>query len=362
MLPALLAALLFAGGLTLLVRTSPQVTQDTLEGRVVVSYEPVQSGSGEDLVSYEYVGAPLPEKLVEDEVVEKRTENSYTRYLGTENEGTANERRKYQATFFEKPIYVKQGGAWHYREEATTTESAFYQGYRRGALAQYFIPQARAASYSGFSTSGDGYYVVQLNGDPDALASVDFGNCVFALDASFAPVTPGFDSAGVTAEVRSQYRSNILGTCQISRGYLTFDTSSVPPGSTISAATLQIYVTAKTNQLNDGNDTIQVTRPNATWTSWTGTGSNALDIGSISTSAYNTFTLNATGYTYLTLGGTSELGLQGGHDLAGSMADDGAQGNSITYSTSEQSGTTQDPTLSITYTAVSKAFWLFQDY
>lgn len=342
----LLCALLF--GLALLVGAHPReplVSYATPTAPTVLSYEILPSSEGETIVRYTYPSVPITEKLAPDEEVALRTVNSYTRILGYQNN-----QRVLQTIVYEKEPFVRIGSEWHYRDSATTTLAAFYGAHPALAIKDRLIAVARAASYSGFSTSGDGWYEMSLTGDVDSSTTIDFGNCVNALDYSGFPVAPSFKNAGTLAEVRAQYRSNLLGTCSISRGYLTFNTSSIPAGSTISAATLQVYVTAKDNLVNDGNDAVIVTQPNAIWTAWSGSGSNALDITSITTSAYNTFTLNSGGYAMLTLGGTSVLGLQEGHDTISSMVTSTTQGNSITYSTSEETGTAQDPTLSITYT------------
>ncbi len=321
---------------------------DPVATRTVLDYQITTDGT----VIYEYQGEPLPQVVVEDELPSYRTESSYTRQTGVTDDG----RPILTLTAYELPIFVETQGVWYVRETATTTKTAFYEAYTKGRYAYLFAPRAEAASYSGFSTTADGWYDMALTGDTDFSLPVDFSNCVNGIDALGGAAAPTF-GGGTPANIAAQYRSNILGTCEIGRGYLTFDTSSITVGSTLSAATVAIYVTAKTNNENDGLDTITITRPGGTWTTWdVGTASDSFDITAISTSAYTTFTLNATGRGYLTLGGTTELGIQEGHDVAQSPPPgNSATGNIVTFSTSEETGTSQDPTLSVTYTEPAAA-------
>lgn len=111
---------------------------------------------------------------------------------------------------------------------------------------------------------------------------------------------------------------------QIKRGFFLFDTSAIPDVNTISAATFSLYVTGKTNNDNDGDDYVNVysTTPasntNLTTADFDAIGTTAyateIDIGSITTSQYNDWTLNATGIAAVSKTGITKLGIREGHD------------------------------------------------
>lgn len=331
---------------------------DPAASRTVVSYQAVvpEGAETDPSVRYAYAGEPVPGKIVPDEAVDKRTENSYTRDLGVENAGTKDEKHVYQAIIYMHPVFVLSGGKWYRRETATTTESAFYEAKPLRYLAKLFSTAvAYAASYSGFSTSADADIsetVTMDAGDPD-----DWNLCIDGTAGQSS------DSAATTILIRSQFSTAGNGSCNIHVAHLPFDTSTIPSGSSVSAATLSVYMTAKTNTTNDGNDTVNVAQSSASPDLFAiiagGGGATALDITSMTTSAYNNFTLNATGRSWITPGGTSYFGLFEGHASAGFFV---TGLDSITISSSENTGTSQDPTLAVTYTARSFSFWMFQDF
>lgn len=332
-----------------------------LAARSVVEYTVISNEvqGQESVVRYEYLGDPLPQKLVVDEEITKRTENSYTRYLGTVEDDAGNHVNKYEAVIFQDTPYVKEGGKWYYRQSATTTASAFYKTRPLLALKDAAgVAVAYAATYTGFSTTGDGYFGSSGigNGIDGALT---FDNCLSGIYGENDLL--GGDFSATTMLVTAAYRNISNGTCSINRAFLPFDTSTVPSGSTVSAATLAVWVTAKSNGVNDGTDTVGVyDAGGADFFDFGSTiGSDTLDITSISTAATSTFTLTSTGYTFLTLGGTTSIGIRESHDPAGSISSS-VNGNSVTMSTAESTG--QDPVLTITYTARSTAFWQFQDF
>ncbi len=156
----------------------------------------------------------------------------------------------------------------------------------------------------------------------------------------------------------------------IVRAFIPIDTSGIPDGSTISAATLNIYATAKGDDDNDAQSYIS-TVINTTQVSTSALevadfdqcgdavddptegndNGDRLDITSITTSAYNTIDLNATGIASISKTGITKIGLREGHDieddphtLGGGFTLDG-----VTMSTSENTGTSQDPFLEVTF-------------
>jgi hypothetical protein len=177
-------------------------------------------------------------------------------------------------------------------------------------------------------------------------------------------------------------------TCQVYlyRAFFPFITSSIPSAAVISSATFNVYVdgTGVSDQDNDGNDyltvvrTTQATHTTLSTSDFTNIGTTEgidsgqrKDLTSVSTNAYLSFTLNATGISWIAKSGQSSvcsattgitcLGIREGHDNLNNQA----ANNTITgtyFSTSEVTGTSQDPYLSVIYTGGSSAFWQFQDY
>ena len=154
------------------------------------------------------------------------------------------------------------------------------------------------------------------------------------------------------------------------RAFLPVDTSSLVDNAIISAASLKIYATGVSDNDNDGNDYICVvqttqasntTLANADYDQCGSvdnpTQAGNIDLGSITTSAYNTWTLNATGQGWISKTGFTKLGIREGHDAVDNPINLGDfQGCKLTASTSEASGTTQDPYLEVTYTVPEGGF------
>lgn len=375
------SALACAFAFLLLVSSESHNDQsDPVFSREVVAYEILPAQEGEEaIVKYEYVGDVVPEKLSPTEEVSKRTETAYHSLIAVENEGTKKETRTYEGVFYTRPTFVKQGSEWHYIEHATTTETAFNALRKDNVFASLFWRTAYADSITPFAGAGDGE-VRQTGGDTSPVYCNTGGGL-------------GANHTNTTAEARKHDNLIVLGppgeeeftyTCNTYRIFLPFDTSSMPGGSTVSAATVSFYVTTKTNGYNDGVDYISVLQTtqashtalaNADFGSFGSTqGTSApIDIGSITTSAYNTITLNSTGRSWIKGSGASPscgvtngitcLGLAEGHDFNGLDMTFSNLTNSIIISTSEQTGTSQDPYLSVTYTVGGNfAFWQFQDF
>lgn len=167
------------------------------------------------------------------------------------------------------------------------------------------------------------------------------------------------------------------------RGNMPFDTSGLPVGASISGATIDLYVSSKTNTVDtSGNDYIGVVKSLvASDTTLTGTdyndigydsgnegtdrakytpqvqGATALNLGSITAGAYNTWTLNTTGRGWIDDSGYSKFGFREGHDILDTEPSaSSGQFNRINIRYSEYSGETSDPFIEITYTEVASSF------
>lgn len=356
---------------------------DPVFTRDVTSYEVI---SNEAVVRYEYRGEKLPPQLAPDEDVSKRTDSSYTRVVGTAGKG---KERIYEGIFFAQPAFIQHGGEWYYLERATTTEAAFYKARAQNPVASLFWKEAYAADL--YAETGDGY----------AGASESFfgalGDCTVGSiwntvhDDAGSVANYTFTSAyvyGYAERVRDVFNETDECFSEILRGFLPIITSSIPTGATITAATLNVYVNTKYTGDNDGIDFMTIVQTDhaghitVVATDYNNCGAidnptEGIDIGerkditSISTVAYTSFSLNATGLSWIkkngqastcsATAGVSCFGIREGHDVTDAVVLNGAY-SGVAYYASEQTGTSQDPYLAVTYTASASAFWQFQDF
>ena len=342
-----------------------------LSSRIIIDHE--QSG---DEVKYTYLGDPLPETLTEGELVHLRTDSSYSRLVVLNDDTATVETISYPWKTFVRDAL----GAWHYVEHDTTTFDQFLKtsalrtiGY---AVSNAILSVAYAITDTIYSVAGGDGYISGV-GSASALNATTCRNNAFsgAHSAITGTVSSSATTFSVLVEVTGAFDDlENIWSCDatIDRGFLPFDTSSISSGASISSATLNVYVTAKNNGSNDGSDYITVIETSQATHSSLASGDfdnvgttegvdagQRKDITSISTSAYLVFTLNATGLGFInisgvdapcsTTNGISCIGLREGHDFSGTSVTLNTS-SSVTFSSADATGTTQDPYLSITYT------------
>ena len=196
---------------------------------------------------------------------------------------------------------------------------------------------------------------------------------------------PSWDAAhDATAGIASNYTALAATTgiikssklYYIYRTFLPFDTSSIPDDAAITSASLNVYVYAKKNDDNDGDDFITLVQTSQASTTilakedfdqtgainnpTEGVNSNERkDITNIAVGKYLAFNLNSTGLGWISAIGATRLGLREGHDVIDSAFTSSSsttiQYNFLTIRTSEYSGTVQDPYLTVTYTQTTKS-------
>ncbi|MDY6987456.1 MAG: hypothetical protein SWQ30_05300, partial [Thermodesulfobacteriota bacterium] len=150
----------------------------------------------------------------------------------------------------------------------------------------------------------------------------------------------------------------------ITRVFFPFYTEPLPDTANILDATLSLYVTTKQNADNDGEDffvVVQTTQPSTSALTIDDydlcgsvnsptEGSNRVDCGNITTGQYNDWTLNTTGLGWISKTDWTKLGMREGHDvLDHPIVAAINQKNRINGYWADQSGTTTDPKLFITY-------------
>jgi len=188
-------------------------------------------------------------------------------------------------------------------------------------------------------------------------------------------------STGVGAGTIADYTSATM-RCQSSndgnggpyplvfRTFFPFDTSALPDTDDIDSAIFSAYVTAKSsnNQAAGTFALVQTTQASASSLvagdfnqcgdlNTPDEGATRIAIGSISTSAYNNWTLNATGEGWINKTGNTYLGIrEGGYDIDGANISTSSGTTRIDMYASEQAGTTNDPKLVIEHSAGASAF------
>lgn len=179
------------------------------------------------------------------------------------------------------------------------------------------------------------------------------------------------------------YTSTIDNAVGVSNGYnfyrlfLPFNTSSIPSDASITSATLNVYGNFKSNTDDDGDDWINVIQTSQASETTLATadfdqagainnpteGATRIDLGSLSASGYNVWTLDSTGRGWIKKSGETAncgastgwtcLGLREGHDAIDSPV---SGNNYLLINSSEFVGTAFDPYLDITYSIPSSTF------
>lgn len=161
------------------------------------------------------------------------------------------------------------------------------------------------------------------------------------------------------------YASN-LTTRSIGRGFFPFDTSSIPPGSVITSATLRIHVSVVVAS-NGTFHLVQSTQADPTSladadfdaiTNATGAMTSGGSVG-ISSTGEKTITFNATALGWITPGGYTKLAVVEEHDQADS--DPGAGDYRFTVEFVEDATESNRPLLTVNYEAggeIQSAFFM----
>jgi hypothetical protein len=150
------------------------------------------------------------------------------------------------------------------------------------------------------------------------------------------------------------------------RSGFVFDTSAIPDANTIDSAKLKNYVSAVSNLDDDAyayvvvceltladNDAFADADYNDFGTTaW----SDTLDIGDdITTSAYNDWTLNATGIAAIDKTGDTVLGFREGHDITDNAIGTATNGNSLASKFRANAGMSTSPRLEVVHSAGAAA-------
>lgn len=290
-----------------------------------------------DTISYLYASNKKVLKA-KGEDISKRTKNAQFFPQGEQTTGK----------FFAGEPFYKDGADWFQTETATTTKASFEKQTKISLLDKVLGKQVFADSSNVFAGAGDGE-INKTDASWDTTHDATTGN-----NASYG------GSQILAPRVRY---SDSLSKYYIYRAFLPFDTSGLPDGASISEVLLKIYIFSVSNGDDDGNDftrIVQTDQPDATTlatadynncgaTNNPTAGATDIDFGSITASQYNTFTLNATGRSWIVKDGWTKLGIREGHDAVDDAITIPLQ-NYLQLNMSEYPDTNKDPYLEITYT------------
>lgn len=286
----------------------------------------------------------------------KRTKNSQFFKKG-EKDG----KEEFEAKIYTGEPFYKDGKTWKQTEMAITTKDAFDLQMNQGIVAKLFNQKALAAC----GTSGDPCYSGAGDGDVSNLIST--GNDQAAWD-SVHDGTTGVSYSYTYTSSRTRTNNEADPFIVIVRNYYPVDTSAIDDGATITSAAFYAYYTgSQLDEDNDGDDfvrLVQTDQPSATTlakadfnncgaTNNPTAGATDKDITGLS-SGYQTFTLNATGLTWISKTSYTMFGLREGHDAKDSPIAAGAN-NYIEWNNSEYTGTTRDPYLTVNFTVSGAA-------
>ena len=215
-------------------------------------------------------------------------------------------------------------------------------------------------TFSTYAGTGDGYVMTYPQPGSWATQHAD-------------TVGQNANSGNLSMNVDSFVYDSSTGYTGMDRGFVPFDTSSLPHNAVISSSTLSLYVDSVTNNFPDGYNTINVYQgfesyPTQVINSDISKCGNAVtnptkgstDLSLASTTAGSTisFALNSTALTWATTTGYTELCLREGHDAANQAlvwTGDTSLDSGVSLATSETASTTEEPSLSITYTVPNTA-------
>lgn len=211
------------------------------------------------------------------------------------------------------------------------------------------------------SGAGDVTGAITAPGATSAFSSTSDG-WIYATNAAYATARNAasgtMDNTG-DIEVGQQESGGLF---YIRRGYLYFDTSAIPDGAVISAASIYVYGTSDAS-VNDFD--IQVWNGMPTYPhdplavgdyaqgNYTGPGG-AFNTAGFATGAYNEIPLDATGITWINKTGTSKFMLRSSRDYNQFQPGAGVM-EYVVFESANTAGDAQDPYISVTYTSTVTA-------
>lgn len=189
------------------------------------------------------------------------------------------------------------------------------------------------------------------------------------VNETFATLSSGAGQGfSDTSTALQAFLSGAATTNQFSflqRGIMCFDTSALGGSATISAVTFNGYGSFKSNSLGSDDVHVCASTPastgglaNSDYGQLGSTSFASMSYASFSNGVYNTFTLNSNGISNVSKTGISKFGWRLGWDITGTFGGSWVNGqNTAMYVRSaDQTGTSEDPYLTVTYTVVTETY------
>lgn len=326
----------------------------------IIDFQVLNLGDSQDekIVKYHYLSneeiRPMVYRGLKEDI-SKRTNNSVTFLKSVKPINDRLQREEYVSKFFPSPTWQKSGGKWYRVDVATTTKTAFFNQTKLTAIdnvREFFGQKVLADTF--YSGVGDGY--VSKGSSPVWSTTHD------ATTGSSVNYTA---TSTLIESITNPFNSNYI----IARGFLPFDTSAIPSDASITSASLYFYPVAvlagdgffnivQTSQASSASLTTAdydtagaVTNPEV--------GATAIYLSSMTIDTYNYFALNSTGLGWIKKSGeTSTCGTTAGYTCLGirdgsEMANSDTGGGILAISSSEETGTSQDPYLEVAYVTVA---------
>lgn len=337
----------------------------------VIFSQAYKDEQGRNNIKYAYLGSEV--LTVEGEDIARRTPDSRTFVLEQFADEGGRPMEKLKTIFTTSPQYYKDDTGWRQIEYATTTQETFSQSGAVKYVGKRELTERIVRGFFGIETvfavtstfypdpdaeisSVDGHISDTITGQPDETSAWD----TVQTNPNGTAVVDSLTTLSVRTSTNYIFRADTWGATLI-RAFFLFDTSSLSSAAVISSATLSVYVTGITNGYNFGNDTLCViTTTPASNTGLVGADydqigtilqASAVDISGIATSAYTNFSLNSTGLSNISKTGVTKFGIRMGEDLNNTSPSDA--NNLVIMSAAENTGTSQDPKLEVTYTTPS---------
>lgn len=193
-----------------------------------------------------------------------------------------------------------------------------------------------------------------------------------SVDETFTTIRNGAGNSSADGNAIENYGSLTATTTSNQYSFMfrcifCFDTSSIGGGATINSATLSLFGTDKSNGLGSPTLDIVSSTPASTSTLASSDYGNLgttvfsdIAYASFSTSAYNDFSLNASGLSNISKTSISKFGTRTGWDTDNSFGGSWSSGavTKLTGYMADQTGTSNDPKLTVTYTLPGGFFYM----
>jgi len=265
-----------------------------------------------------------------------------------------------------KELYFREALLWDSAGKTQPVKIEFYRKllkvYLRKTVPAAFLENATYPVYTDHPTSyysgaGDGYV---------EFSSTDVYDWDTVWDATHDAATgtsaPYTGAYAYAPELINDWATTF--TLSLARAFYPFDTSAIPDGATITAATLNLYCKEKRFGLTGAYDYFNVVQTTQASSSALSTadfdqcgtihsptvGASNVTVSTLSTTAYTSISLNSTGLGWVSKTGYTKLGLRIGRDLADAdpVGVDDNDSDKARFYCSEQTGTDKDPYLEIT--------------